>query len=203
MRATHLLIVAVVALLTAAWALHARAHCDTLQGPVVTAARAALSKSDVKLVLPWVRERDEPEIKRVFEQTLAVRRLSPQARELADRFFFETLVRLHRAGEGAPYAGLSDDAPEPVIVDVDAALARGNAQELEEHLIAALRRELAVRFATATLAKKDANASVERGRAYVEQYVRLTHWAEGVHGAIEGRAHEEHDTLEGGHPDEP
>ena len=67
------------------------AHCDGLDGPVVKAAQRALETRNAALVLIWVQEKDEPEIRKAFEQTLAVRELSPQARELADRFFFETL----------------------------------------------------------------------------------------------------------------
>src|SRR6187549_2504984 len=81
----------------------ALAHCDGLDGPVVKAAQRALATRNPALVLIWVlwvQGKDEPEIRKAFEQTLAVRELSLQARELADRFFFETLVRVHRAGEG-------------------------------------------------------------------------------------------------------
>jgi len=84
----------------------ALAHCDGLDGPVVKAAQRALETRNPALVLIWVQEEDEREIQTAFEQTLAVRELSPQAKALADRFFFETLVRVHRAGEGAPFTGL-------------------------------------------------------------------------------------------------
>src|SRR5689334_9894833 len=95
-----------------AWAAPGAAHCDTTRGPVVTAARAALEARNIDLVLHWVRPEHEREIRTVFEQTLAVRGLGSQAQSLADRFFFETLVRIHRAGEGAPYTGLTDTDPE-------------------------------------------------------------------------------------------
>ena len=87
------------------------AHCDGLDGPVVTAAQRALETRNPALVLIWVQEKDEREIQNAFEQTLAVRALGPQARALADRFFFETLVRVHRAGEGAPFTGLEPAGP--------------------------------------------------------------------------------------------
>jgi hypothetical protein len=97
-----------LALLAAAFATTqiAQAHCDSLDGPVVNAARAALTESNVNLVLIWVQPDDESAVKHTFEKTLAVRRLNAEARELADMYFFETLVRVHRAGEGAPYIGL-------------------------------------------------------------------------------------------------
>jgi hypothetical protein len=81
-------------------------HCDGMDGPVVQAAQRALAKGDVNLVLIWVQANDEAEIRKVFAKTLAVRKLNPEARELADLYFFETLVRIHRAGEGALYTGL-------------------------------------------------------------------------------------------------
>ena len=80
----------------------ARAHCDTLDGPVVAAARQALETGNVKLVLIWVKKDDEPEITSSFQKALEVRKLGPAAKDLADSSFFETLVRVHRAGEGAP-----------------------------------------------------------------------------------------------------
>ncbi|MDO8541501.1 MAG: DUF6448 family protein [Opitutaceae bacterium] len=70
----------------------ARAHCDSLDGPVVKAARAALTEDNVNLVVIWVQKADEAEIKHTFERTLAVRKLNAEARELADRYFFETLA---------------------------------------------------------------------------------------------------------------
>src|SRR5512140_2714587 len=83
----------------------ARAHCDSMQGPVVAAARVALQKGDVTPALRWVKPADEAEIHRAFAQAMSVRKAGGTARDLADRYFFETLVRVHRAGEGAPYTG--------------------------------------------------------------------------------------------------
>ena len=82
------------------------AHCDGLDGPLVKAAQKALETGDVNLVLIWVQKKDEAEVRQAFQKTLTVRKSSAQAGELADRYFFETVVRLHRAGEGAPYTGL-------------------------------------------------------------------------------------------------
>lgn len=176
----HLVIVCVAAAICALPA-RASAHCDTTRGPVVTAARAALEAGDPDLVLHWVRPEDEAAIKRAFAQTVAVRGLGPEAQELADRYFFETLVRIHRAGEGAPYTGLSDEPPEPIIAATDRALERGSAEALESELISAVKTELAERFAAARAAQKYRPGDVAAGRDYVEAYVSLTHWVEGVH----------------------
>ena len=81
-------------------------HCDTLDGPVIAAARRALDSWNVNFILPWVPRSGEGEVKRAFGKTLRVRRPGGQTGEMADRWFFETVVRIHRAGEGAPYTGL-------------------------------------------------------------------------------------------------
>ena len=102
-------------------------HCDGMDGPVVKAAQRALAKGDINLVLIWVQANDEAEIRKVFARTLAVRKLSPEARELADLYFFETLVRIHRAGEGAPYTGLKPAGRDlgPAIPAADKAIETG------------------------------------------------------------------------------
>jgi hypothetical protein len=82
------------------------AHCDTMDGPVVQAAQKALETKNINLILIWIPPENETEIQDIFQKTLNIRELSPEVRELADRLFFETLVRLHRAGEGAPFTGL-------------------------------------------------------------------------------------------------
>ena len=75
----------------------ASAHCDRLDGPVVAAARKALDTGNVNLVLVWVQKKDDAEIRKHFDKTVAVRKAGGQAKELADMYFFETLVRIHRA----------------------------------------------------------------------------------------------------------
>ena len=88
-------------------------HCDGMDGPVVKAAQKALEIGNVNLVLIWVQKADETEIRNAFAQTMQVRKLSPEAKALADRYLFEALVRLHRVGEGAPYTGLKPAGKEP------------------------------------------------------------------------------------------
>ncbi len=60
----------------------ARTYCDGLVGPVVKAAQRALDSGNVNLVLIWVQKKDEVEITKAFEKTLAVRTLGPEAREV-------------------------------------------------------------------------------------------------------------------------
>jgi hypothetical protein len=174
----------------------ARAHCDGLDGPVVTAARAALERGDVNRVLVWVQPSDEKEIRAAFDRTRAVRRLAAPARELADQYFFETLVRLHRAGEGAPYTGLKPAGRDlgPAIPAADRALESADPEPLVRLLVEAARAGVLERFKEATSLKPRDAADVARGREYVRAYVEFIHYVERLHaaavGPVEGHAAE-------------
>ena len=158
------------------------AHCDTLDGPVVTTAKAALEKGDVTAVLKWVSEKDEAEIKKAFQQTLSVRKLSPQAKELADRYFFETLVRIHRTGEGASYTGLKPaGSVEPSIAAADKALESGSVDNVVKEITQTISTSIRQRFNEAMEAKKQENASVQKGREYVKAYIEFIHYVEKLH----------------------
>ena len=160
----------------------AHSHCDGMDGPVVGAAQAALAKGDVNLVLIWVRKNDEAQIRGAFDRTLNVRKLGPQARELADEYFFETLVRIHRAGEGAPFTGLKPAGRDlgPAIPAADRALASGDVAPLTDLLVERMRHGLMERFKQAVQAKSYRAQDLEAGREYVEAYVTFIHYVEGV-----------------------
>lgn len=124
-----------------------RAHCDTLQGPVVNSARAALKAGDVTPVLMWIKADDEKTIREAFNHTLIVRKQSKEAADLADTWFFETLVRVHRAGEGAPFTGLkSEAATEPGIAAADRALASGKLEDVLADTVLPLQAVLKAKF---------------------------------------------------------
>jgi hypothetical protein len=183
---------------------HVWAHCDTLDGPVVTEAREALEKGDVTPVLKWVKKEREPEIREAFERTLIVRAKGPEGRELADTYFFETLVRVHRAGEGAPYTGLAPaGAVEPVVAKADQALEKGSVDVLAKKLAGLVDAGVRKRFSRALEARKHAGDSVEAGREYVEAYVEFVHYAEGLHAIAAGpgahHAASDGDASHGGH----
>ncbi len=180
---------------------NARAHCDTLDGPVVTTAKAALEKGEVTPVLKWVRKGDEKEIKELFNKTLVVRKQSKEAKELADMYFFETLVRIHRAGEGAPYTGLKKEPAEPIIRAADDALLSGSPDSLIKNMTDTVAKGIRERFEHTKEAKKHADESVAAGRQFVEAYVEFTHYVERLHSdalrssghvKVEGNKNEEH-----------
>ena len=168
----------------------ARAHCDTLDGPVVQTARKALETGKVNPVLAWVRPQDEAEIKAAFARAIAVRKGSPEARQLADTWFFETLVRVHRAGEGAPFTGLKPAGQElgPAVPAADQAIAKGSPEAVEKLLADAVKSGLHERFARVKEQKAPAD-DVAAGRAWVQAYVPYVHYVEGVYDAAQGKMH--------------
>jgi hypothetical protein len=172
------------------------AHCDGWDGPVVTAAQRALDTRNPALVLIWVQPEDESDIRKAFDQTLAVRELSPQAKQLADQFFFETLVRLHRAGEGAPFTGLKTAGRDlgPAIPAADRAIETGSLEPVLELLTGAIEERVRGQFADVITAKGFDTRDVAAGRAYVNAYVEFVHVVE--------RLYEAAATVPSGHFDE-
>lgn len=175
----------------------ALAHCDGLDGPVVKAAQRALETRNPALVLIWVQEKDEREIQSAFEQTLAVRQLSSQAKALADRFFFETLVRVHRAGEGAPFTGLKPAGRDlgPAIPAADEAVRVGSVEPVRQLLTDAMQHRLREEFAQVMAAQTFKADDLAAGRAYIKAYVEFIHFVERLydstmqppHGHVDGK----------------
>ncbi len=171
----------------------ADAHCDTAAGPLVPEARAALEKGDVTPLLKWVKAEDETEIKAAFAKAMAVRSKGPEARDLADRYFLETLVRVHRAGEGAAYTGIKDGPMDPIAAMADQALAAGAADDMIGKISAHMASAIKERFVKAADAAKRKDTSVDAGREFVAAYVAYMHYVEGVHTAIASSAAHQHD----------
>jgi hypothetical protein len=170
----------VLAVVTLIWPNLGFAHCDGLDGPVVKAAQRALESGDLNFVLIWVAQSDEAEIKSLFEKTLAVRQLNAQARELADMYFFETLVRIHRAGEGAPYTGLKPAGRDlgPAIPAADKALETRSLQELLSILTEAMTEGVTDRFKEVVANDNFSSDDIEGGRRYVKAYVEFLDYVE-------------------------
>lgn len=180
----------ITALVALGLASPAMAHCDGVDGPVVNAARSALDAGNPNPVLIWVQPKDEAEIRAAFADALGVRKLNPQARELADRYFFETLVRLHRAGEGAPYTGLKPAGRDlgPAIPLADKAIAGGSVQELAQVLANEATKGVHTHFTDLRGKRNFRPDDLAGGRDYVASYVRFIHYVEGLHQAIEATA---------------
>ena len=176
----------------------ANAHCDGMDGPVVKAAREALDAGDVSLVLVWVQEADEAAVRQAFTETQAVRKLNSQAHELADRYFFETVVRVHRAGEGEPYTGLKPAGRDPgsAIASADKAFESGSVDTLVKLISEAAAKGVQGRFQHVRDRKDFGRGDIGGGREYVKAYVEFIHYVEGLHDAIQ-RSGDQH--SEGSH----
>lgn len=166
-------------------------HCDSLDGPVVTAARQALDAADVDLVLPYVHTDGIAEVQDAFDHVSTVRALGPAAREVADRWFFETVVRVHRAGEGAAFTGLKPAGLDvgPVIPAAERALESGSVDGLVDVLCDAVRHEVERRHERAMALKSHADESVPDARAYVDAMLGLQVWAHTVYKQVRAEPH--------------
>jgi hypothetical protein len=158
------------------------AHCDTLAGPVVQDAKAALEKGEVTPVLKWVKQDQEKEVRKAFRRALAAKTKAPAVKEKAEMQFFGTLVRIHRAGEGAPYTGLKPgEAIEPIVAAADQSLETGKVEDLIKKINDETTGGIRKRFELVVEKKKHAEESVAAGREYVAAYVEFTHYVEGLY----------------------
>jgi hypothetical protein len=172
-----------------AWAAPAQAHCDTLDGPVVSAARNALDSGNANLVLVWVQKKDENEIRKALQRARIVRKGGGEAKELADLYFFETLVRVHRAGEGAEYTGLKPAGTiEPPVAAADKAIESGTLAGLGKVISDRTEKGLHSHYEQVMKKKKYNPNDVEAGRAYSSAYVEFVHYAERLYDAAETMA---------------
>jgi hypothetical protein len=164
-----------------------------MDGPVVKDAQRALADRNVYPVLKWVRQEDEEPIRKAFEMTLAVRGQSEAAKSIADRYFFETLVRVHRASEGEGFTGIKPaGSVDPAIAAADRALVDGNVDPLANRIAAAVRDGIKRRFTEAREKRLLADKSVEQGREYVKAYVELTHFVQAVDRLVSRGASHKH-----------
>lgn len=188
-------------LLALAWTSPVMAHCDSMDGPVVKDAQRALAENDVTPVLKWVRAEDEDTIREAFEMVMQVRGESETAQTVADRYFFDTLVRIHRASEGEGFTGIKPaGSVDPAIAAADHALEAGKIEPLADELAAAVRDAIVERFNAAHEARLTAENSVEEGREYVAAYVQFTHFVEGVdHLVSHGASHKHRENLAEAH----
>lgn len=169
----------------------ASAHCDKVDGPVVSDARRALKARRVEMVFKWISASQEAQVRTTFKHALQVRALGNRARRLADRHFFETVVRLHRASEGAPYTGLKPASAklEPSVKAADRALAHGSVKGLSKAITRHASRAIARRFARVVKLRRMADRSAVDGRRYVAAYVDYVHFVRRLHLAVAGKVH--------------
>jgi hypothetical protein len=164
------------------------AHCDGIDGPVVSSAKKSLETGDINYVLGWIKPEFEQQIIEAFAKTLKVRETGIDAMDLADNYFFETVVRLHREGEGAPFTGLKPAGRDlgPAISSVDESISSGSLKEVYNLLNESMHHKLHSLFDEVTKAKTYNNEDTESFRKYVDAYVMYIHFVEEIHKMISG-----------------
>lgn len=157
------------------------AHCDTMDGPLIKDAKIALGKGNVNYVLKWVQPEDETEIKEAFSLVMKVRKSGADAQLLADKYFFETVVRLHRSGEGVPFTGVKPSGTpiDERVLAADKSIEKGNLSPLKDLVPKEMLPELQERFNKAMSLKNFDVNIVSEGREYIEAYVQFFKFAEG------------------------
>ena len=176
-----------------------QAHCDSLDGPVAKAVHKALETGNVNLVLVYAPAKAEAEIRASFEKSRKVRGLGGEARALADEAFLETVIRLHRAGEGAPYTGLKPAGIDygPVIRAAEHAVESGDLSKLKAALNEEIEHALSERLThvrelqKAPIEPKTAN-EVSHSRERVSAELGFITFAETIRQAAHGKGAEHH-----------
>lgn len=172
----------------------ASAHCDSYDGPTIKDAVKALETNNVKLVLKWIKPEQEKEIIPLFNKTYALKSGDKEVYAIVEKHFFETLVRLHRETEGAPYTGLKPaGTTKPIILMSDQAIESRNIDDLLGKLNNHIGKVLKEKYEKVAALEKIKNDSPEQGREYVEAYVGYTHTIEAMHDIVEqGSGHDAH-----------
>lgn len=157
------------------------AHCDTMDGPVIKDAKTAIEKNNINYILKWIQPQDENELKNAFLLAMKVRILNSDAMILADAYLYETLVRLHRSGEGVPFTGVKPSGTpiDEKILAADKSIELGNLSPLKGLVPNELIPELEKRFNKVMSLKNYDLNNIIAGRAYIESYVQFFKFAEG------------------------
>jgi hypothetical protein len=177
----------------------AQAHCDSLDGPVAKAAQKSLEDGNVNQVLAYAPAAAEAEIRAAFDKSRNVRVLDGEARVLADQAFMETVIRLHRAGEGAAYTGLKPAGGDygPVIPAAEHAVETGDLTKLKAALVAEVEHALGERLAHVRELQKASKeprtaADVPQARERISAELGFVTFAETVRRAVLARGGEQH-----------
>jgi len=171
----------------------ASAHCDTLDGPVVNAARKAMETDNVNYILIWVKPENEDEIKKALKRAKSKKKVAKtkEEKDKAEMELFKILVKIHRGGEGAKYEGIKPaGSVEPEIALADKAVETGKLDDVINHIKSSENRGIILHLFHKVEEKShyDVN-NVPAGREFIEAYVVFIH---AVEKAINGINLEEH-----------
>ena len=166
-------------------------HCDTRDGPVVKAAEKALETGNLNYVLIWVPRESEKELRGVFEKTLRARKAGKDAQEAADDWFFETAIRLHRAGEGAPYTGMKPAGLDegPVVPRAENAIKTGDPRATIDFILKTVEDDLLDRFDRVMEKKEYDINDVAAGREFIESFIGWVVYSHHLYQHVKGGNH--------------
>lgn len=169
-------------------------HCDTMDGPVVRAAMRALELGNVNVALPWVYAGGEDEVRHAFERSMRARASGGEAAKVADQWFFETIVRVHRRGEGAAFEGVKPAGLDqgPVLAPAEQAIETGDPSQVEHVLLDTLRHGVRRRLEAARATRAYDVNDVPAARRHVNAVLDLELYAHHAYEALAaGHAHRE------------
>ncbi len=169
----------------------AMAHCDAKNGPVAVDAREALAEDDFEAVAIWVGEKQHKDLRAAFDQAIVVYQKGGKAKELAEQYFMETAVRLHREAEGMSYTGLKPARELPDdIAAAEKALETGDIDPVTNMLSAEMKKKLAHVFENARKARQKKDQGLDAGRKWADAYVKYVIYVHGLYKTIQaGPAH--------------
>ena len=167
-------------------ALPTSAHCDSYDGPVIKDATKALETNNVNLVLKWITEEQEQEIIPLFNKAYSLKNGDEEVYAIVEKYFFETLVRLHRETEGASYTGLKPAGTTKQIIQMtDKALEIRNADDFLIKFNSHIDKVVSEKYQKVAELDKSKDNSKKQGRTFVEAYVDYTHTVEALHDILE------------------
>lgn len=184
---TRTILTAVAAAFFLLFNVSAYAHCDSYDGPVIKDALKALDNNKVELVLKWIDSQQEKEIIALFDKTYQLKNGDREVYTIVEKHFLETLVRLHRETEGAPFTGLKPaGSMTPLVEMADRSIDVKSVEEVSKTVTTHLEQVLRERYAEVMKLYETKDNSVEEGRAYVHAYVEYTHTLEALEHVLHG-----------------
>jgi hypothetical protein len=188
-KSRHLIMLAFISIMIYL-PLNSLAHCDSYDGPLIKDAMKAIDKENVEYVYKWIEPEYEDEISRFFNKTVSLKSGDREIYKIVEKHFLETLVRLHREGEGEPFTGLKPAGSiPPLLIMADESLVSGNVEFLVNEIKIHLDELVNDKFSQAFALSKAKEENPEKGRAYVRTYVEYIHFIEAIHSTFEHSNH--------------